>query len=240
MAHIGSFSLSKAFNDAVAALKENPGLVIGGGLVMIGIQMVLGLIPVIGAMVSMAVTAPLAGGFALFTMKLAGGVDTRINDIFSGFERFTHFLFIYLLWMALAALCAIPGVLLIGLAFALGGGEEPNSVLLGLGFAVMIVMLIALSLRILFAYYVAANAADGGSVKGAFVESVRITRGAVIGLLLAMLAIAVINFIGMLLLGIGVIITFPLTAVMFASIYLQLQDSADRAATTGGSGSSVF
>jgi uncharacterized membrane protein len=97
-------------------MKENFWLVVGGfflvNLVLFGITMVLGLVPLLGNVAQLIIQGPLFGGLLWFYVRLIRGEDVGIGDAFSGFgPRFVQLMLAHIVASVFYFLCYLPAVI---------------------------------------------------------------------------------------------------------------------------------
>ena len=97
------------------SLKGKWGLAIGTSVVYLLVILALQMIPFIGWIASLLISGPMALGFALFWLSLSRNQDAKLEQLFSGFNRFGTAFVAYLLmtiftllWMLLLI---IPGII---------------------------------------------------------------------------------------------------------------------------------
>jgi len=97
------------------SLKGKWGLAIGTLVVYMLIVVVLQIIPIVGPIASLIVGGPFAVGLAIFSLSISRNQDTKLEQIFQGFNNFGTALGAYLLmvlfillWMLLLI---IPGII---------------------------------------------------------------------------------------------------------------------------------
>jgi len=149
---------------AWALMKNNFGTIFGGGAVYLGIQIVasfLGQIPILGVVITVAngifVAGPLMAGLYYFLLKNIRGQPVEIGDIFAGFRLgYPQLVLTYLVMMLISAAVAIPGAGICGFAgYAMWKShafDSANAVIALVGFFVLIIPLIYLSVSWIFAF----------------------------------------------------------------------------------------
>ncbi len=70
------------------SLRGNWGLAIGGVVIYMLVSFAVGVIPILGAIVSLLLAGAMSIGLAGFALALARKAPTKISDIFAGFDRF--------------------------------------------------------------------------------------------------------------------------------------------------------
>lgn len=96
-----------------------------------------------------------------------------------------------------------------------------NMALVGVGLLLLVVPGIYIALRIQFYKFLIVDKEDVGPWM-AVKESWKMTKGHTWNLFLFTLLIILINFVGFLALGIGLIVTFPVSIIAYASLYRKL------------------
>ena len=117
------FRFGDYLSEGMEIFKQNIGGFVLYALVMMGINMVLGLIPIIGSIGSVVISAPLTVGFYIVARKIRYGGEYEFGDFFGGFQKFMP-LFLTsliggLLTLAGFIFLVIPGIYL-AIAFSWG------------------------------------------------------------------------------------------------------------------------
>ncbi len=99
----------------------------------------------------------------------------------------------------------------------------------GIGLALLVVPGIYIAIRLLFYPYYIIEHGDPSFI--ALQKSWKATEEWVLELFLFGICLVVLNFVGSLLLGIGIILTYPLTTMATAIIFMGLQQNAQRIPT---------
>ncbi len=102
--------------QARTALDGNWGKAIGGLLIYLLVLIVLGVIPVLGSVVSFVIGGPLMVGWALFFLNLARQQPSDVGQIFAGFKQFANGFIAYLLMMLLILAWSLPALAVGGVA----------------------------------------------------------------------------------------------------------------------------
>lgn len=122
------FHPTQYFSKGFEYFKERAGEFIGFTIVYIIISMVVGMIPLVGTLISLVISGPLAVGVLIFTHRMHTNQDLEFSNFFDGFKKFTPLFATYLLQMAFYLLLALPLIFIIGIEFvqaiALGDAEE--------------------------------------------------------------------------------------------------------------------
>jgi|688.fasta_scaffold250025_2 uncharacterized membrane protein len=118
--------------QAINSLTGKWGIAIGGCLLTLVISSVISNLPIIGFIASLILTGPLQLGFAKFILSISRNNESKIDQLFEGFNDFnramvsylTMFLFIFL-W---TLLLLIPGIIA-GLSYSMTFfilADDPN------------------------------------------------------------------------------------------------------------------
>ena len=97
------------------SLKNKWGLAIGTFVVYLLINVIIQVIPIVGPITSLIITGPFTLGLVIFSLSISRNQETKLEDIFQGFNNFGTALGAYLL-MALftllwTLLLLIPGII---------------------------------------------------------------------------------------------------------------------------------
>jgi uncharacterized membrane protein len=159
---------------------------IGFTFLLMLVNIILGVVPVIGTIASFVINAPLAAGYYIVARKLMNGEETQFGDFFKGFDYF------------------LP-LLLAGLV---------SGIFIFLGLIVLILPGIYLAIGYMFTaqFVVHKNLS--------FFEAMEISRKLITKKWLMFFAISLliflINIVGLILLGVGVLFTIPFTICALA------------------------
>ena len=127
---------------------------------------------------------------------------------------------------------AIGGLILFG-SFLLGVFAVlmgSSSVILVLGIVILIIG-IYISFRFIFAVYTYLD--QRTSILGALRTSWRMTRGHFWKIFITLLVAGVMCIVGILLLGIGILVAYPLASILVAKLYLAMSRQLDTTAPEG-------
>ncbi len=101
--------------QARAALSGKWGLAVGALAIVTLINIAAEIVPVVNFIVPLIIAGPLALGVAIFTLAIARNKETKVTEVFSGFDRFATALATYLLSLLFiilwALLLIIPGII---------------------------------------------------------------------------------------------------------------------------------
>jgi hypothetical protein len=182
----------KYLREGWELFKQNLGGFIGFALVYFIIQVVLGCLPRIGGLISLAMSAPLGAGFFVVSAKLMQRRTPVFQDFFTGFQFF----------LSLLLLSVISSILIIA------------------GFILLILPGIFLMVCYLFpSMLVIDRRLD-------FWPAMELSRRTVqtqwFGFFIFVLLLILINLGGALLLGIGLLVSLPVTACAVAAAYADI------------------
>jgi len=182
-------NIGDAISGGFDLLKQNMGGFIGFTFLLFVINIILSVIPLLGTLASMAVNPPLMAGFYLVAKKILNGEETEFADFFSGF---TYFLPLFL-----------------------------ASLVTGIFVFVGLLLFIIPGIYLSVAYFLTPQLIINRKIE--FFDAMELSRKLVtkhwFGFFGFSLVITIINIIGFLLLGFGVLFTFPLTMCAFAYLY---------------------
>jgi len=193
-----TFDLGSIFSKALDTLKNNAGAFIGGVLVawlviVISVGIAQYIHPWLASIVNVLLVGPFYVGIAKMSLTGARGGKVEFNDVFWGFSHYAQ--------AVLAALVL--------------------SILLSIGFALCVIPGILLAVLYMATYFYLAD--QKRDFWTAMESSRKLTSANYVQWLLLGLVVIVINFVGLLLCLVGLIVTAPLTAIMVAIAYDQQQ-----------------
>ena len=183
------FNFGEYLSKGWKVFAQNMGGFIGFTVVMILINMVLGVIPVIGQIATIVVGAPLMAGYYVVARKLMNDESTSFGDFFGGFD--------YFLPLFLASLV--------------------SSIFIMIGMFLLLIPGIYLAVGYMFTSLVIINRELG------FFEAVELSRKLITKKWFAFfgfsIVIMLINVVGLMLLGVGLLFTLPFTVCAIAVAY---------------------
>ncbi len=80
--------VSEAISAAWATFQKYPGVLVGVYLVYTIVGGVLGIIPLVGPILTAFIVPPLAGGATIVGLKAVRGQSPEFNDLSSGFQKY--------------------------------------------------------------------------------------------------------------------------------------------------------
>jgi|GEM_PF-405579 len=182
-------NIGAAISGGFDLFKQNMGSFIGFTFVLFLINIILSVIPLLGTLASMAINPPLMAGYYLVAKKILNEEETEFSDFFSGF---TYFLPLFL-----------------------------ASLVTGIFVFVGLLLFILPGIYLSVAYFLTPQLVINRKIE--FFDAMELSRKLVtkhwFGFFAFSLVITFINIIGFLLLGLGVLFTFPLTMCAVAYIY---------------------
>ena len=188
-------------------------------LINVGVNFVVGFIPILGALISILFGWWLAIGMALFFLKTARGQNGELGDIFTGTPFFVKVVLAQLLLagivFGIVLVCVLPPVL-VGLAVS----QEATLILGIAGGLVAAVGMIYVSLVFSQFYYLILDR-DVGVIE-AFQTSKELMEGNKTTLLLLGLLSGLIMLVAILPCGLGLLVALPFFALMNPIIYLTI------------------
>lgn len=182
----------RAVTDGWALMWQNPGPAILYALACLAGLFLINMIPVLGQIAGPLLMGPVTAGFLLAYRKQVLGSNVEFNDFLAGFQYFLPLM--------------ITGLLV--------------SIFTSIGFFLLI--LPGIYLVVAYQFAVAVVAYEKKDFWPAMESSRKLITANWFSYALLALVIMVCNFIGMLLAGLGLIISLPLTMAMLASAYRQV------------------
>lgn len=182
----------KYLQDGWELFKQNPGGFIGFAVVFFIVQGILSYLPRIGGLISLVVTAPLGAGFYVVCAKLMQRRTPEFQDFFTGFQFF------------------VPLMLL----------SVVSSILIILGFILLIIPGVFLMVCYLFpSMLIIDRRLD-------FWPAMELSRRTVqtqwFGFFIFVLLLILVNLGGALLLGVGLLVSLPVSACAMAAAYADI------------------
>ncbi len=237
------FSIKEVFKAGWHTLRAHSGLVFAVVLTMFAIEVALQIVEktltntATGATASIVLSiasAVLGVGATVIALRLAEGKHTTYQNIVPAWGILWRTLVAGLLIMliivgplllgGLLGLVAFLGMAADSFNFSEGAfvGEIPWGAIGVAGFFALAGLLVAVyfALRFSMGQYAII---EGAKVMESLRKSWRMTRGAMGKLILFMLAFGLLNLIGIIPLGLGLLITIPLTSLAMAHVYLKLK-----------------
>jgi uncharacterized membrane protein len=210
----GTFDLGKAINDSWRAVSRDMAMVVGATLLGL-LVFVAGYITVVGIFF---VLPALTWGGIKFLLEVHDGRGD-FSTIFEGFKDYWSRTGSILLLGVLFTVPLIPGY---GIMFA---GVATDSVApMLIGELLIIVLVFTIMLRMYFAIFFIVD--QGMPAVDAVKASWEVTRHQKLNTFLLMLVSQIIGSLGMLACGFGLLVTAPMSYLMFASAYRQLTGTA--------------
>jgi len=215
-------SIGDCLGKGWAAFKRHPGTVLGGFFLYGIISLVGGNIPFLNILFTIFLAAPLAGGMAIFSLRLAKDASPAVGDIFDGFDKYWKFMGAYWLLALAGLLCAIPAIVSVVIAAVAERelGSAAVAVIAITGVAASVVIAVVVMLRWVLVYLLLADE-DNLGVLDAFKKSSDLTSGWRGQLFLTLLVLGLFAFCGLLLLILGIFITGPVVAIGWAWLYME-------------------
>lgn len=189
-----------SFKAAMPILQRNPAALIGGFVVIGVLNLVVQAIhiPVVSPIISFVASVFLAAGYASMVLAVYDNRPAAIGDLFKPVPQLTNMLAVNFI-TAIAVTIGMVFLVIPGLIAAVL-----------LGFAPLLVL--------------EQNMAPMDALK----RSADLAKPLMGKLIVFAIVASIINFIGLLLLGLGLLVTAPLTAVAWVMIYRQVAAPAGR------------
>ena len=181
-------------------------------------------VPIIGQLVTFVIYGPLTLGYMAYFMGLHRGAPVEVGTLFSGFSNFLQGLGIYFVTSVLISLAAmaaaVPGGVLIALAYSGNNPEESPMFIAGIFVAAVPAVLVGLYMYLRYAlvYYIANDHPELG-VTGAIKRSTEMMANRKGKLFMLGLSFIGWHFLGALALGIGLLWSMTYMWAAFAAFY---------------------
>ncbi len=182
----------KYLREGWELFKQNPGGFIGFAVVFLLAQGMLGYLPRIGGLISLALTGPIYGGFFIVCAKLMQRRAPVFQDFFTGFQFFVPLLLLSLV----------------------------SAILIILGFILLILPGIFLMVCYLFPSMLIID--RGLDFWPAMELSRRTVQGQWFGFFVFVLLLILVNLGGVLLLGVGLLVSLPVSTCAVAAAYADI------------------
>jgi hypothetical protein len=226
-----SIKVSEWFRLATAQWGAVLGPMIGYQLLYFLIGVIGALIPFVGALILLLVLPPLGAGFYIVPLAQLKGRRWTFGDFFGGFRRYWTILGNALLVGLIVLACLLPGLIAVIAAAPPPLANQAPDEALPQTDPLFGAALIFLFLNLLGAAYVSLRCCifsmplilnRGCGPVQAIRGSWTLSKGHFWGLLGVVLLLALINFGGALLCGVGLLFTFPLTQLVLMAGYLSI------------------
>jgi uncharacterized membrane protein len=100
-----------------AILRDKWGVAMGGTVLLYAVMIGVGVIPLVGTILSLVMSGPFITGLYGFYLKIARGQRPPVLEIFSGFSNFLNAMATYLLYLLLVflwtLLLIVPGIIML-------------------------------------------------------------------------------------------------------------------------------
>lgn len=206
-----------------AMFQQDIGPFIGFVFVVLGINIVLGLIPVLGSIGSLVISPILNAGFFIYAFKILREQSRSFGDFFEGFSQLGDLVLFTIVSGLIAALPVLPGAVLLGIGGAMSQDRDDPSMLLIVGVIVMLIGLLP-SIYLSICYSMGMPLIIDRRVQ--FWPAMEMSRKVVSkkwGAIFAFsLVLGLINLAGAIVCGVGLLATIPLSMCAIAYGYSQI------------------
>lgn len=226
-------SIGDAFNRGVDIWKKNIGGFLLYCLLALAAAIVIGLIPFIGSVASSFIIGPaMAAGYYLVSNKLSFFGAATQQDYTAGFKKMGDNALFVLIKFASVVVIFIPviivafGTIIQLIALSKGGGlKDPDTIkelitlIMPIVGVVALCSIVALLVQLLFIFvYPLIHIYDLSAIDAVKASAKTVLKNYLTFLLL-IIVIALVNFAGMLCLGIGLLFTIPLSYCVIYAAY---------------------
>lgn len=234
-----NFSTSEVLKVAWEQFREQPWVLIGATALIYASSFILDVVSegdanggtALLSLAFMAVSIILSIGLVNISLKIERGEVVVWNDLWEKIKLFWKFLGAAILQGIAVMIALVPAVIgVVGLfGFILGAAFSPfiasevsPGLLVGLSLLILLGSFLAvyISLGLLFYQYLVVDK-ELGPVQS-LKTSWNITKGNRLQLITLLVVLLLLNFIGALLVGIGLLVTIPFTILAFARVYQML------------------
>ncbi len=186
------FSIGDTISESWEIFKKNAGLFIVYFLIVGAINVALAFIPFVGSLASIAVSGPLAAGYLLAAHKTVKGEIVELGDFFKGFDFFSPLVVVTLLQILM--------------------------ILAGM------IALVIPAIYLAVAYYLIYPIVLFGRIEGwdALEASRKMITKKWWSFFGLVIVLGLINILGLMALGVGILITAPLSAIVPYVLYKNL------------------
>lgn len=206
----GKFEIGQCLQEAWQAVSSNLGIAIGGtllGMLLFGVSYV----TIIGILLLIPV---FAWGMVKLYLNLYDG-NAEIGDLFGGFQRYGAVLGSLLLLGLCMFAIYIPGYLVMGIGVAM-----ESSAVSGIGNLLVLILALTVVLRFYFAIFFIVDQEMGAI--DAMKASWAATQDQKLATFLLALLSGLVAIVGMLAFGVGMLVSVPVSYMMFVSAYRQM------------------
>ncbi len=229
------------WDRAWAAFRQRPGLAIGATVVGYFIVLLASAIPLVSMVAPLFVQGPIFGGLFLVALGMLRNRPTELGTLFDGFRRGYWQLVLAQLVQGLLLAALIVPLIFVGIApvivaffKAQSSGIAPGAALAGgaIAWAVIVglaVVAISLLVGALWVFSLPLIADRGLAFWPAMEFSRKLAWRNFGGMVLFMVAVALMNLAGLLLFCFGMLITLPVSLLLLASLFDELCGDLDPA-----------
>ncbi len=226
--HGYTFNISDAVSEGWRLITKQPLLFVGAVVLYFIANIMSGMIPLVGSMVSYIIITPcFVGGVILVCIKLDREEQITFNHFLEGFNHLQELAIAALLSLLLMAVSAIPMIMLIGVQFItllMSNGDTGaiENELMGINFGLvmlssLIVLYAAVALGWVYHFVLVYNL----QAWDAIVASFKLVNKQVLWLVLFYILVGIIVFLGILALGVGMLFTYPLGLCIIYAAFKQ-------------------
>ncbi len=203
--------------------QSNLGPFIGFLLLTAVIGGALGLIPGVGSIASIIIGGPLNAGYLIVAYKIAKKQPTTFGDFFKGFQN-AYFLPTFLATIVMTLLflvCFMPAGVGIGIlaATAEAGGEPNPALVIAVGVLSLLGLIAILYLSVAYMFAIPLIVGRRMSFWPAMEASRKLIGKQWFGFFGFVIVLGLLNMVGLLVCGLGLLVTAPLTSCSIAAAY---------------------
>lgn len=226
---VPKISISRVLSVSWQTFANHAGLLLAANLLYLLIGTGIDQMQYISIPVYLLVEFPLAGGLVVIAHKAARGEDAEFNDFFCGFKNYWNWQKVGWLFLTALVVAVAPIGVIAALIISYLNTQYPvDTITPDTPQATVIIWAALFAYVVIFTviakYYCAFFlVADGVDPVEAFKQSAELTRSNRLRILGIHLIYGLLNVLGALLYGVGLIFTGALTEVLFAHMFLDLK-----------------
>ncbi len=206
-----------------AMFQQDIGPFIGFVFVLLGINIVLGFIPILGSIASIVIGPVLNAGFFIYAFKILREQSRSFGDFFEGFSQLGDLVLFTIVAGLIASLPILPGAVLLAIGGAMSQNSDSPSMLMLVGGVLMLIGLVP-SIYLSVGYSMGMPLIIDRRVQ--FWPAMEMSRkvvGKKWGAVFAFsFVLGLVNLLGVIPCGLGLLATIPLSMCAIAYGYSQM------------------
>lgn len=228
-------SLGRAFTQGWEAFRRDAGMAIVAYLIFTALATIASYIICVGWIAwGFFLGFVFSGGVTIFYLNMAKGGRPDIGHLFAAFNDFWKWVGVGWVFLIIVFLCLIPatfasliaGLVLNPMREAAGTSAAANSVLASMvllivgGALISLLLILYFFVRYMFVWWIAA---EGTGILESFGRSASLVSGRFWRLFWIFIVLQLFALSGLILLGIGQLVTYPISSLAIAALYLDVK-----------------